>query len=952
MKNNLVNKKIVSSIGIGIMAFVTAASPALTVLAEDGEPAENPAPETTEEQPSEPEVLSEPQNTEVSEAVDEAQAAIDKVGEGEASAVPDDVVNALEESSENLDAVDTRVDTLDGYNNAAEEAKKELEEATAEDEERANANLTSSEAKTETEKIAETIEKENLTEAEAKKDAVVEAQEVTYESSEAAEAAKKQAEADVAAAEEELAKAEKAKETADRHVSDAKTAYNYLKGQSEKAEAALNTAQENVESARKELEEICKAYGIRLGMEEVTLTGEAGAAYNEAYEAWRLANEDLEAAKQKAEEAGRARDQAQNNKDKVEREKEAAEKALSEAKKELEYQTLVKENAERNLENAQKEAEEKKEIFDNENEIYLEAQKKSNDATAEKMQAYADVDNKEKVLERKKELLEEAEVEEANAEAAFKEVEKYEPVFGAIKGYQDLYKEHYADATENTLCWEIFDGMAKEAVKFYLFKQNIDIGGIRFPNEGKTETGYSNGWYKDPGNDISKNYLLVEYEEDGQTKTAYFDYGTMKDSIESENDVYKIRLYIKTGAPGSFEGKGTECINQEEYTKAVEDYLARETRKNNAIQAKIEAENAKEEAERQKAAAESVLNVLIEKAKEAKEEAEKQKAIMSEAKNFWEEAERDKNLRDLLYKSATETVEKVKGNVTLCEQESFRLADALLEAINHLDESEANVELALEKERAAGKINEDVENALEMVTKAVKKLAYLSIQEDADTEAYNKLVEECKAAETNLENAAAARDLSQESLEKVLKAVEEAREAAAKNFAYRTPDTPTTDGGTTGGGTTDDGTTDGGAAGGGTTGGGAAGGGTTGGGAAGGGAGDGAGAPAAAPVVTIPTAAVPLAGPGAVEDTALADAGEDEAAGLTTLEDEVTPLAAPEEKAIAVNPEDFAMLLATPAAGMGQMSWWWMLIIALLGVTGEEMYRKNRKKRKEADIEN
>ena len=66
MKNNLVNKKIASSIGIGIMAFVTAVSPALTVLAEDGESAENPAPETTEEQPSEPEVLSEPQNTEVS----------------------------------------------------------------------------------------------------------------------------------------------------------------------------------------------------------------------------------------------------------------------------------------------------------------------------------------------------------------------------------------------------------------------------------------------------------------------------------------------------------------------------------------------------------------------------------------------------------------------------------------------------------------------------------------------------------------------------------------------------------------------------------------------------------------------------------------------------------------------------------------------------------------------
>ncbi len=102
MRKNLVNKKVVSSIGIGIMAFVTATSPALIVLAEEGEPIENPTPETTEERPSEPEVQSKPQNAGASEAIDNAQDAIDKVGEDEASAVPDDVVNALEESSENL----------------------------------------------------------------------------------------------------------------------------------------------------------------------------------------------------------------------------------------------------------------------------------------------------------------------------------------------------------------------------------------------------------------------------------------------------------------------------------------------------------------------------------------------------------------------------------------------------------------------------------------------------------------------------------------------------------------------------------------------------------------------------------------------------------------------------------------------------------------------------------
>lgn len=309
---------------------------------------------------------------------------------------------------------------------------------------------------------------------------------------------------------------------------------------------------------------------------------------------------------------------------------------------------------------------------------------------------------------------------------------------------------------------------------------------------------------------------------------------------------------------------------------------------------------------------------------------------MSEAKASWEEAEKNKNLRQLLFNSAIEMVKKVNGEVTSYEEKSSKLAADLLEAITLLEKSEEYVKLASEEKGAAENINNDVENALKMVKTAVEKLAYLSIQEDADTEAYNKLVEECKAAETNLENAMAARDLSQEGLEKVLKAVEEAREAAAKNFAYRTQETPTTPGGTTGGGTTGGGA-------GGTTGGGAGG--------AGGGAADaGAPVPVAAPVVNIPTAAVPLAGP-TVADAG--DAQENGAEGLTTLEDEVTPLAGPEEMASKVNMEDFPIPLAGPVAEMGQMSWWWLLIIAVLGVTGEEMYRRHQKKQREqANIEN
>ena len=70
------------------------------------------------------------------------------------------------------------------------------------------------------------------------------------------------------------------------------------------------------------------------------------------------------------------------------------------------------------------------------------------------------------------------------------------------------------------------------------------------------------------------------------------------------------------------------------------------------------------------------------------------------------------------------------------------------------------------------------------------------------------------------------------------------------------------------------------------------------------------------------------------------------------MEDEVTPLAGPESKTETVNLEDFPTPLAGPVAEMGQMSWWWQLIITVLGVTGEEMYRRYQKKQREqANIE-
>ena len=207
---------------------------------------------------------------------------------------------------------------------------------------------------------------------------------------------------------------------------------------------------------------------------------------------------------------------------------------------------------------------------------------------------------------------------------------------------------------------------------------------------------------------------------------------------------------------------------------------------------------------------------------------------------------------------------------------------------------------------------------------AIEDLSGLTSQKAVDTQAYIALLDKCEEAKKAYELADKAYGVTEESLAKVEDAVKRAKEAAEGNFAYRTPTAPTTGDGT---------------------------GGTTTGGGTGGDAGTPT-APEAAPTVILPPAAVPLAGPGAADGAMLADADEEEGAGLTTLEDEVTPLAGPESKTKTVNLEDFPTPLAGPVAEMGQMSWWWLLIIAVLGVTGEEMYRRYQKKQREqANIE-
>ena len=77
MRNKLVNKKVVNAIGIGIMAFVTAASPTLTALAVDGEEGGEPGGNTETSGPVETDPVEAPaQNAAVSESIGEAQGAV------------------------------------------------------------------------------------------------------------------------------------------------------------------------------------------------------------------------------------------------------------------------------------------------------------------------------------------------------------------------------------------------------------------------------------------------------------------------------------------------------------------------------------------------------------------------------------------------------------------------------------------------------------------------------------------------------------------------------------------------------------------------------------------------------------------------------------------------------------------------------------------------------------
>ena len=94
---------------------------------------------------------------------------------------------------------------------------------------------------------------------------------------------------------------------------------------------------------------------------------------------------------------------------------------------------------------------------------------------------------------------------------------------------------------------------------------------------------------------------------------------------------------------------------------------------------------------------------------------------------------------------------------------------------------------------------------------------------------------------------------------------------------------------------------------------------------------------AAAPVVQIADEAAPLAeaAPANTQETVQAGSNKEETKEAVNIEEEAVPLAD-----VAVESEQ------------AKMSWWWWLIILILGATGYEMYKKHNEKKLKAQAEN
>lgn len=317
----------------------------------------------------------------------------------------------LEETKNAVEKIKTDIEELDKKNQEAADAVEDYKEAVANPNDYIGsiADSVSDASSQVVDAVASVTEDEKTAREQAQ--IAVDAQAKTYESSEAAAAAKEQAKLAADAAEEAYKSAQATVEEAEKHKKTADERLTDLERQLAIADASLHDMQVKVQDAQEMLLSILEEYGLTPGeFDPENLSGAAGEAYKNAQKALELAEAEL---------AG-----TQNSYQDIAAQVEAASKDFKEAEQALNKSNQSMENAVLNLENKRKEWEESK--VDVLISVY-------NSSVAESDKVNFTLEDTEKALQNAKDALNDAkEIKEnaddvlANAEAAVEAAKKEE----------------------------------------------------------------------------------------------------------------------------------------------------------------------------------------------------------------------------------------------------------------------------------------------------------------------------------------------------------------------------------------------------------------------------------------------------------------------------------------------------------------------------------------------
>ncbi len=1047
MKKKLVNRKVVSSIGVGILAAMTTCTSvyaATDVIPQEGEnkqedssEAEVPIREQTEEEKQLTDAkdsLNEITTNGVEEEVKETE----ESEEGETITVDEENINeeiksALNEAGGKVDEVQTVVSDLNDQNAAVETNNNVIEEIATSTEAGSLNQMTENIVETEkTVQDAVTATDESKKTAEEIAENVEEAQQTVYESSEAAQEAKDQAQVEVQEAEEALSAAQDANDEAEKKVDLLEAELTAVEQEKAKADAALAEARKAEEKAKEALEELQRQVAQN-SEGEFAYTGDANEAIEKAKDALAKAQADVAKAESDAKAALAEVEKTQKELDTANGQLTVAVNDLADANSALEAAQGTLQTAEDALTAA--------------NGVQADAQNRYNNAVIDK-------NTKETLLNTAKDNNTDCQTNLSNAQAALDDHTKNEGLINDIKDDQKSMLDNFDPNSEKPYkdkYYVVGQDMTKKLVEYKLLKD----GEIKYKddeNKIDSECRFSMSDFHELKGEAEKNqnYLMASYEKEGETYVKYYDYEPDPKTgaitvIEKEvdfygkngNDNYTLiieqkdgeTVYKVKGMGGTFEVKDIEFVNGYYNVKTVlgyvvgnrEDYIGRYmpqfVTNGNSKGTPIfdgdsqDSASVVNEYETQKATLNGDLQVKQGEAATAAKDLQTAQTNYDNAEGELTSATTAlENAKNAVTQKTTER-DSAQGQVDLANSDvvtKTALKDQKDKAVNDLKtlleglKNSSNSAVAGVKNAKAIQIA--VNKAYDKVEEAIQSLVNLSANTVNEAQ-YEALLATYNNAVTKYEAALKAKGVYGENLEAVKKAVDRARAAAEAEFRYNSSSEEddntqggttggeetggTTEGGTTGGGTTDEGGTGETGAGDTTTGGGTTedgGAGDEGGAATDTGVGTGAGAADTTLVTTIADAEVPLAPTALTADgnAAMANAGatltvnrgaagnriaraagEDELVGegeeedLVVVEDEEVPLAAEDLETEEAEDEGDLTEVAdeeVPLAGLeleqekNKMSWWWLLIVAICGATGYEMYRRHKKNQEQEEV--